>query len=247
MTKIHQLLALLPTVAGEENRWFTKGYQRAQKTALFGGLSRTYKPDADDGDKYPAESVKVQETTGALLEGPFRTAFSKLFDVQYQLDEANTRAKADVKIGERVLIKDAPVTYLMWLEKQVVHMRTFVEALPVLDPSKNWAWDKIRGTYVSDEVQTAKEKRTPKPFVKYEATKEHPAQVEVFNDTVKVGNWTLIEFSGAMPAEDKRLMLERLTNLTVAVKMARETANQADVQDVTGQGQAIFGYVLGNP
>lgn len=41
-----------------------------------------------------------------------------MFDVVATQDFANCQAKADVMVEGRVLIKDAPVTHLLFLEKQ---------------------------------------------------------------------------------------------------------------------------------
>jgi hypothetical protein len=46
-------------------------------------------------------------------------------------------AKADIKVGDAVIARDVPVTYLIWLEKQLVEMATVVGKLPVLD---NASW-----------------------------------------------------------------------------------------------------------
>ena len=35
--------------------------------------------------------------------------------------------------------------------------------------------------------------------MKYEATEKHPAQVETYTEDIKVGEWTMVKFSGAIP------------------------------------------------
>jgi len=83
----------------------------------------------------------------------------------------------------------------------------------------------------------------PKNHVKYEATKEHPAQVEMYMEDVWVGTWTTTKFSGAIPVATRNAMLERVRKLTDAVKTAREEANGLEVR---GQkvGAAVLGYVF---
>ena len=66
----------------------------------------------------------------------------------------------------------------------------------------------------------------------------------MYTEDVIVGTWTTIKFSGALPAAKIREMRERVTKLAQAVKFARETANSADVTDVT-IGDAVLSYVFG--
>jgi hypothetical protein len=77
-----------------------------------------------------------------------------------------------------------------------------------------------------------------------EATKEHPAQVQVYMEDVPVGDWTTVKFSGALPATRVREILGRVTALQEAVKFAREEANGAEVADQRA-GEAVFRYLFG--
>ena len=77
-----------------------------------------------------------------------------------------------------------------------------------------------------------------------EATEKHPAQVQVYHEDIVVGTWTTVRFSGALPATEIRAMLERVTKLREAVKMAREEANGLEVTD-RRVGDAVFGYLFG--
>jgi hypothetical protein len=83
----------------------------------------------------------------------------------------------------------------------------------------------------------------PKNHVKYEATKEHPAQVEMYMEDVWVGTWTTTKFSGAIPAAVRNAMLERMRKLLDAVKTAREEANNLEVRPVK-VGAALLGYIF---
>jgi hypothetical protein len=83
----------------------------------------------------------------------------------------------------------------------------------------------------------------PKTHVKYEATKEHPAQVEMYMEDVWVGTWTIVKSSGAIPAATRNAMLERVRKLLDAVKAAREEANGIEVKPQK-VGAAILGYVF---
>lgn len=86
-------------------------------------------------------------------------------------------------------------------------------------------------------------KKIPRNHVLAEATKEHPAQVQVYMEDVPEGDWTTVKFSGALPATRVKTLLDRLTALQHAVKYAREEANGTEVTD-RAAGDAVFGYLL---
>jgi len=51
------------------------------------------------------------------------------------------------------LLADVPVTYLLFLEKQLTDLRTFVDKLPVLDPSVVWLQDPSSGDWRSEPAE----------------------------------------------------------------------------------------------
>jgi hypothetical protein len=153
-------------------------------------------------------------------------------------------AKANVVVDNVTVLKDVPVTTLLFLEKQLVDIHTFVEKLPVLDPGEDWDYSPDVDYYASEAYQTTKTKKVLKNHVKAEATKEHPAQVETYTEDVVVGYWTTVKFSGAMPAKEKNELLDRVRKLQEAVKLAREEANGMEVQ-TKKIGAAVLHYVFG--
>ena len=122
-------------------------------------------------------------------------------------------------------------------------MHTFLEKLPVLDAGERWNFDESQDCYASDPYQTTRTKKVPKSHIKYEATKEHPAQVEMYMEDVTVGVWVTTKYSGAIPAAERNSMLERVRKLQDAVKQAREAANTLEVEK-RKVGEAILGYIF---
>jgi len=59
----------------------------------------------------------------------------------------------------------------------------------------------------------------------------------------KVGTWTTIKFSGAIPANERNRLLERVRQLSDAVKSAREEANSLDVE-VKKTGEAVLNFIF---
>lgn len=242
MAKLNQILAVEKSVKSNSQRAVTDAYHAIQKTPLLTGLSRTYQPVDDEGEQLPPESTRVQVQVEDVLK-EVASALGRLLDVTAAKDWTNCDAKADVKVDDRVLIKDAPVTYLLFLEKQLVDLHTFVSKLPVLDPAESWTLDEASAVWKTDPVKTTKTRKVPRNHVKAEATEHHPAQVEVYHEDVVVGHWTKVGFSGSVPQRRVNQLLERVVKLQDAVKYAREEANSAEVLDRKA-GDAVFAYLF---
>lgn len=238
MGKLNQVVAVVAAKKKLALEAITNAYHSIQKGELFNGISRTYAPRDDDGERFPAESKIAQTSVPAILEsvtGPL----AEMYDTVLTQDVANTLASGSI-LG---IARSVPVTYMLFLEKQLTDLITFVGKLPVLDPSEAWHWDENANCYASAPSESVKSKKIPKAFVKYEATKEHPAQVEMFTEDVVVGNWKAIKFSGALKAADKAAMLDRARQLHEAVVKAREACNSGDVTE-QHIGKALLNFVF---
>jgi hypothetical protein len=242
MTRLSQIIAVEKGVKSDASRRITDLHRDVQKPQLLSGISRTYQPRADDGDQLPAESTRVQATAPDVL-AEAAAAMTRLFDITLTKDHANTAARADVTVEGETILRDVPVTYLLFLEKQLTDLHTFVAKLPVLDPSEEWAFDSARGCYATPPVKTVRGKKIPRNHTLAEATKEHPAQVQVYMEDVPEGDWTTVKFSGALPASRVRTLLGRVTALQHAVKFAREEANGVEVADQKA-GEAVFSWLF---
>lgn len=242
MPKLNQLIAIEKGVKSETTRQVTDLHRNSQKAELHGGLSRSYEPKDDEGFRYPGEVKRVQMTAQDSLLG-LSEALTRLFDVTLSKDAANAEAKADIVVNGSPLLRDVPVTYLLFLEKQLTDIRTFIAKLPALDPAETWTWNDEQGYWSSGEARTAKSKKIPRAFIKAEATDRHPAQVEVFHEDVPEGTWTTVKFSGALSARRRAELLERVTALQHAVKFAREAANGTEAPMRSAAAQ-VFGYLL---
>lgn len=243
MTKLSQLLAIEKGVKATAEREMTDVYHLLQKEDPITGLTRTYQPSDEDGETFPDEVKLVQARVGDEL-AKANKSLAKLLNVTLEKDASNCVANANVEIGGDAILLNVPVTYLLFLEKQLVGLHTQVAKLPTLDPSFNWTLDAATGVYKSDPAKTNRSKKVMRNHVKAAATDKHPAQVDVYTEDVKVGEWTITRFSGAIPADRKRELLERVTNLTQAVKQAREAANATTVVDTPDVGAAVLDYVF---
>lgn len=243
MAKLNQIIAVEKGVKSKSLQDITAAHHKVQKPALLAGISRTYQPKDEEGEQLPPESTRVQiKAEEALRE--MSASLTRLFDVTATKDWANCSARADVVVDGRTVVGEVPVSYLLFLEKQLTDLHTFVKKLPVLDASESWSLDPSTDWWKTDPVRTIRTKKVPRNHVKAEATDKHPAQVDVYYEDVPIGYWTTVKFSGALPARRVNELLDRVEKLQHAVKFAREEANGADVTD-RRVGDAVFGYLFG--
>jgi hypothetical protein len=243
MPKLNQIIAVEKSVKSRSFQELTEAHHALQKPALLTGISRNYRPKDEEGEQLPPESTRVQVKAEEIIQSTARI-LANLFDVTATKDWTNCEARADVVVGEQVLIKDAPVSYLLFLEKQLVDLNTFVRKLPVLDASESWSFDPGADCYATEPVQTVRTKKIPRNHVKAEATEKHPAQVEVYYEDVTVGYWRTVKFSGALPAQRVHELLNRIQKLQQAVKFAREEANSVEAREQK-IGEKFFNYLFG--
>lgn len=242
MTKLHQIIAVESGVKNTAEKEFTDLDKKLQKLPLLNGISRSYQPDNDEGDQLPSESSPVQVTVEQTIKDVAET-LERYFDVTFVKEVGNTKAKADVVVDGKTLLKEVPVTYLLFLDKKMTDLHTFVLRLPVLDPASQWSPDGNTGVQVTPPVVTVKTKKVRRNWERSPATKEHPAQVDIFEEDLLVGRWTKRDYSGAITAERKKELVTRVTKLQTAVKFAREEANELVVDDLKIANK-VFGYLF---
>jgi hypothetical protein len=243
MARLNQIIAIEKGTKTSSFQELTESHQLLQKPTLLSGISRTYRPRDEEGEQLPPESTKVQARADEVIQRTSAT-LTKLFDITATKDWANCTAKGDVIVDGTVLLKDVPATYLLFLEKQLVDLHTFVKKLPVLDNAESWEFDASADAFATEPVQTIKTKKVPRNHVKAEASEHHPAQVEVYYEDVIVGTWRTVKFSGALPARRVNDLLARVEKLQEAVKFAREEANNLEVDDQKIGGK-FFQYLFG--
>jgi hypothetical protein len=242
MPKLNQIIAVEKGVKSKSYADLTEAHHSVQKAPLLSGIARTYQPKDEEGEQLPPESTRVQVRTEEVLRD-IATTLTKLFDVTATKDATNCVAKANVVVDDQTLLSDVPVSYLLFLEKQLTDMQTFVRKLPVLDAAESWTFNESADCWSTEPVRTIRTKKVPRNHVKAEATEKHPAQVEVYYEDVAIGYWTTVKFSGALPAKRISELLERVEKLQQAVKFARESANGTEAVD-RKVGEKVFGYLF---
>lgn len=242
MAKLNQIIAIEKGTKSRSLQELTEAHHQLQKPALLAGISRVYRPKDEEGEQFPPEATRVQLRAEDIIRQTTET-LTKLFDVTATKDWTNCVARADIVVDGQTLVEQVPATYLLFLEKQLVDLATFVRKLPVLDAGESWSFDASADCWATEPVQTAKTKKIPRNHVKAEATEKHPAQVEVYYEDVVVGFWRTVRFSGALPAQRLNELLDRVERLQEAVKFAREEANAAEA-DERKVGERLLSYIF---
>lgn len=243
MTTLAQVIAVTDRRKNAAKSELTQFHRLLATERMLTGLARTYTPKNDDpADRRPPESTNVQLVAGQVVTEVAR-AMTPAWDVIYCREEGNTRARADIVVGQEILAYAVPVTYLLFLEHQLTDLVTFLVKLPVLPPEDTWEWDPARGCYATDPVETRSTNKVPKNHVLAEATDRHPAQVQMYYEDETAGWWKTVKLSGAMPAPRVRQLTERATTMLIAVRHARELANMHVVEDQHIAG-GLFAWLL---
>ncbi len=241
--RLNQVIAVVKGTKARATRLLSDAHQKWNKDAIA-GITKTYRPKRDDGDPLPSESKSIHLNVPAKIRDTMEQVGTFL-DVVMTQEQGNTCAKASIELGGKVFLADMPVTTLLFLEHQLVDLHTFVSNLPTLPPDREWKFDENRDCHVTNPIESVRTQKVPKVIVKYAATKEHPAQTELFSEDATVGTWTTTYLSSAIPTQQRAMMLRRVEELQDAVKRAREVANSCEV-DQLSHGCKILNHIFGD-
>jgi hypothetical protein len=245
--KMHELLAVESTIAGNYNRDMVETQKAFSKPELFTKLVKVVKHFEEAMSHLDTvETVDMATTVKDRLEW-FGAIAAKYLDVQLQKDKTNQSAKADLIVEGTVIATAVPATTLLMLETKLQDIRKVIEQAPTLPAGIEWlpATSEAPGRYVNkDDAKTFKTSKKTQAVVLYEATKEHPAQVKEVTVDHPVAEILAKRFSGATTAADKAAKLGRLDSLLQAAKTARQKANTAEA-DASKFGDDIVSFILG--
>lgn len=236
MAKIHELIpveqdktAVANSLVEEGITTFTKKIEHFQ-----GHVRKTVMYDAERQLENTSEIKEIVETVPGKLAHIWE-ALGSAIDVTLAKENSNTSsdARADVIVGSKVILVGLPATALLALEKKLGVIKNLYAAIPTLDPTIAWAADDtaalpgaMRSVHQQEGHKTEKSLRHK---VLYEATKEHPAQIEKYTIDTNVAKVTVDRQSGMVSPAQKALWLRRVSDLQTAVKEARQRANMAEV------------------
>lgn len=245
MSKLHEVLA----VESDLKEVSKKVSEEAKKTFSgkpqhFLGAIRSVQM-FDENAPVEADQHQAMVTTVHDKLDYLREHVSKFLDVVLQKESTNQVARADIIVDDQTIASDVPATYLLGLESKLADLRHVYDQIPTLQPGVEWELDASRGEgvyrskYPEEKVKTAK---TVRHKVLYEATKEHPAQIEKWTEDEKVGKITINTWSSMLTPAEKSKLLGRIDKLIRAVKKARQRANGETVLKAE-IGSSLFGYI----
>ena len=248
MAKLHEILAVEADLAGtsakicKETRVnFTKNPDR------YLGMLTSYHP-FDEGAIVEANVVKsIDDTVIAKLEYSAAHVIRYL-DAVLQKEKTNQVAVADLVVDGVTIATNVPATFLLGLETKLKKIREdLYQTIPTLQPGVEWELDESVGPNIfkkKNPDEKFRGKKVRKNHVLSPATKEHPAQVEVYTEDEKTHRVITDTWSGMVSTAKKSELLGRIDKLSRAVKRARQTANATKVVKTT-IGKELFNYING--
>lgn len=244
--KLHSVLAVEASLESKAKKLALETLKTFKKQGLFKGLTRTLLMfDPEESRLNTTESVKLETTVDEVVKY-ITPHIANYWDAVLQKDATNQTAIADLVVGDAVIAKDIPATFLLGLEKKLQAFRLILEEMPTLPPSVVWELDPQQepGVFVNKNDDTQiKTTKDVQPRVLYEATKEHPAQVEKLNVTRNIGTYTTRNWCGMLTPLKKAQRLNRLDKVLEGVKLARARANEALLID-SHIGSTVINFIL---
>lgn len=245
--KLHEILAVeqdvekvATNIIDEAKVTFTK------KANLFMGQLKTAEMFDNDAPTPAAEVIKLEETVPSKLKYVGKSV-ARWLDVVLQKEATNQQAVADLVVDGVTLATAVPATFLLGLENKVKRLRDMYLHIPTLQPGIRWEPAPSEGEDVftaADPIERFITQKTTKSTVLYEATKEHPAQIDKWNEDVKVGRYIIRATSGMITPARKAEILDRLDKLGQAAKAARMRANSTEVLNAN-IGRTLVDYING--
>ncbi len=228
--KLHELLAVeqdrkhkATHAIGETIKVFTK------QDVQFDGMIKRYISLEEHAEQIPDESKEMVFTVKDKLSHAIETIIAGV-DAHLSKEETNASntAKAELLVGEKSF-GTFSATSLLALEMHISKVKEMYLTIPVLDSTRKWTFDTQKGFFRTDEEVKFRSIKRPKVVVKYEATKEHPAQTEILQLDFQVGKYETVYTSGKITPTQKAKLLKRIDDLLESIKIARSKANNVEV------------------
>lgn len=252
MTQLHELLAVEPDRKNTAKKVRDEGMSTlTRKEKPFDRVEVTFEPDKEltEGEQAkinrdePPE-IKTMTTTVNRKLAYIEAAQSKHFDVLFQKEEANSRAKGDIILDDGTKIaENVPTLVLLALERELTALREVYNLIPTLDTRVDWSLDTNTNFHKNTKEKIRTEK-TPFFNVVVKASDKHPAQTNKEYKDVRVGVVKTFTETSRYTAAEKSDLLARTDRMIRAIKKARMRANREEVKDLH-IGVDIFKYLHG--
>lgn len=241
--KLHELLAVeqdrknkANIALGETKSVFSK------KDAYFDGMVKRYIALEENAENIPDEVKEIVTTVKDKLTEMMESVIVAI-DANLSKEETNASntAKSELIVND-VKFGTFSATSLLAMETALTKLKEVYETVPTLDNTRKWNFDKQTGLYRTPEEIKFRSIKRAKVIVKYEATKEHPAQTELLQIDEQVGKYETVYTSGRLTSSQRSQLLKRIDELLEAVRIARVKANNIEAQNVK-IGKKIFDFI----
>jgi len=232
-SKLHELLAVISDKSNVAKNILEEAMVTFSRRAdHFKGQVRsvTFLDEARSGENGVDIGKEMVTTVDEKIKY-VNESTSRAWDALLQLEDANTRAKADLVFEGTTIAKNLPATFLLGMESRLKAYRNIIAAAPTLEPSMKWELDPDAGdgVYRAAPVLGFKTEKTIKVKTLAKATKEHAEQVTTWNEDVPVARVETIHTSGMISPARKSQILRKTDQMISAVKKARQRANCVEV------------------
>lgn len=246
MSKLHELLAVRPDVKKRYDELAQRAiHDFANNAQLFQGRSKIYTPKIEDGLTFPGESEEVADSVAERISS-VASAMAEMIDVITQQESTNAsgNAVAYIEVDEyRLLNEGLPATALLNLEGRLQEFKKVLTTIPVNNPKVKWEFNENMNLWASPPETTHKYEKVQEPIVLYPATTEHPAQTELVTRNALVGEYETVRLTGLISWATKREWVARVDMLILAVKQARQRANDTEVVKIN-VGDTIMDFIF---
>lgn len=235
MTKLHEILAAEKTVVDQIKALLADTHTKFGKpTNYFQGSLRTLRMLQDSPGKAEIENAErsesqlvtnVHETLDYML-----TFWAKSEDFQATKNQTNLEACSYLDFRGKRLADDLPVDELLGLEARLTELRGLLVKTPTLNAAKRWTHGATKHTWqLAEAEKTTKTAKVVSGVILAPATDKHPAQVEKVISEPVIGEFTTMQYSGEVTAQQKADLLAAIDDLIAGVKQARSRCNEIEV------------------
>lgn len=235
MPKLHEGLAIHKDRLAVVRKVFEETGKVFKNAAHFQGFVKvTSYFDAAEAEKFNrTEEKKVDETVPGKLSY-INEHFTKLLNLDYQMELANQHAVSDFIVDGHVVARAVPVNFLLTIENKFREFRDVLDAIPTNSPGIAWEPDAqqssnreiSRGGQVQIDYLT---KKMPVYTTIAAATEQHPAQVAASHDDVRVAAVRTTRYTATISPAEKSDILMRCDKVIIAAKRARQRGNNTDL------------------
>jgi len=253
----HQVLAVEPTRQAAATRQMDERQKTfANKASLYHGQTRILRMfGRTETNSAEIDALEAKDLINTPVQATVRGDLNYMagvvgswWDTLHTKELTNQTAKADVVVDGVVVIANAPAVFLLGLENKLKRLREVYDAIPTLPPGFEYVLDPESGAGVyklKEPIKDVKVVKATKHVQLKQSTDKHPDTWVTTETTENIGEYTNQKFYGVLSVADKAALLLRYDKFLMAVKDARQRAN--DVQVVQGNSaEAIFRYLHGD-